>query len=799
MQYYFIYFDNLISEKGKNITYFHYVKTDSKFNILNGKINEVNSKQSAERIIKKLSKKNIKIICFEKENLFSFLEICEKKKIDYEDFEVIELKILYLLIKGQLTKKITLELLEKQELELDKVLFFNRGNLLLELYKKISNQNDIVLSEYEHDIYSCSIFNVSKFNGYVNEDSIISLDSINLNAKKYLFFDIECSNCFGNKGKICEFSYIITDTNFKVLDEKEIIINPGPKNSKFDFHLIDRKTKEGLHLKYEEDDYKVYRESPTFDFYMNEIKNIISSDEYIKFGYGVINDINYLKYSFSRYQMTINDFCCFDVYSLLKKLVSFKVRGLEKTSEILVKKEILKDLPMHSSLADSLRTMMCLRNALGGRNLSEILNKSYECIFTSNVRKSNPQTFSTFDFLDKLRNYKETVSKRKDYIKFRNKYLENKNLESEINKNCYKNKKFCLSPKVKNAKDLSLKIIKMLLSKDYLLVMDENDADIYIFLDENDRDMNEYYFNKKYECLFAKDIGRMMSLYEDNISSKDLIKAVQLEREVEKYYKNGEYKKAYPIYLKIAKMGFIKYQRRMGEIYKNGIGTKKNLEKAKIWYQLASKKGDNNASYNLALLYLEEREFDLGSKLLKSIACKGYKAALESLGEFYTTGKFGFEISFDEAKTWYKRLVGVNSAKGYLKLGHLYMNENFEEFSFEKAFQYYELSAFKNDPEANFILGKEYLEGKYYIQNIDKAIQHLNIATLKGVVEANYYLGKIYFKNKLFNEAMECFSKVIDLKHEDTYLYLARMYENGWGIEKDIKTALKFYILSSDK
>ena len=46
---------------------------------------------------------------------------------------------------------------------------------------------------------------------------------------------------------------------------------------------------------------------------------------------------------------------------------------------------------------------------------------------------------------------------------------------------------------------------------------------------------------------------------------------------------------------------------------------------------------------------------------------------------------------------------------------------------------------------------------------------------------------------------MECFSKVIDLKNEDTYLYLARMYENGWGIEKDIKTALKFYILSSDK
>lgn len=27
----------------------------------------------------------------------------------------------------------------------------------------------------------------------------------------YLFFDIECSNCFGGRGKICEFGYMLTN------------------------------------------------------------------------------------------------------------------------------------------------------------------------------------------------------------------------------------------------------------------------------------------------------------------------------------------------------------------------------------------------------------------------------------------------------------------------------------------------------------------------------------------------------------------------------------------------------------
>ena len=49
---------------------------------------------------------------------------------------------------------------------------------------------------------------------------------------KYLFFDIECSNCFGGKNKICEIGYVLTDENFNLILKEDIPISPGDKNNK---------------------------------------------------------------------------------------------------------------------------------------------------------------------------------------------------------------------------------------------------------------------------------------------------------------------------------------------------------------------------------------------------------------------------------------------------------------------------------------------------------------------------------------------------------------------------------------
>jgi hypothetical protein len=60
---------------------------------------------------------------------------------------------------------------------------------------------------------------------------------------KYLFFDVECYNCHNGIGKICEFGYILTDENFKILAKDDIPMSPGRGHwNRFD--LIGRKDEE---------------------------------------------------------------------------------------------------------------------------------------------------------------------------------------------------------------------------------------------------------------------------------------------------------------------------------------------------------------------------------------------------------------------------------------------------------------------------------------------------------------------------------------------------------------------------
>ena len=50
---------------------------------------------------------------------------------------------------------------------------------------------------------------------------------------RYLFFDTESSNCFGNIYKMCEWGSLITDEAFNVLPgtKRDVLMNPEPYNS----------------------------------------------------------------------------------------------------------------------------------------------------------------------------------------------------------------------------------------------------------------------------------------------------------------------------------------------------------------------------------------------------------------------------------------------------------------------------------------------------------------------------------------------------------------------------------------
>ena len=54
----------------------------------------------------------------------------------------------------------------------------------------------------------------------------------------YLFFDIECANCFNGEGKMCSFGYVLTDADFNILDSQDLVMNP---ETEFDWYLFSNK------------------------------------------------------------------------------------------------------------------------------------------------------------------------------------------------------------------------------------------------------------------------------------------------------------------------------------------------------------------------------------------------------------------------------------------------------------------------------------------------------------------------------------------------------------------------------
>ena len=164
---------------------------------------------------------------------------------------------------------------------------------------------------------------------------------------KYLFFDIECANCFDGTGKICEFGYIQTDEKFNILEEDSIKINPRAPFDKKGFAI------RGINL---EKPFDYYKTQPDFKAFYDRIKTLLQQPHQIVVGHGVESDAKYLLDECNRYKFPFINFEFVDTCELAK-LIFNRERGLKL-------KEIYADfcrvdnvVQNHRSLEDAYMTL----------------------------------------------------------------------------------------------------------------------------------------------------------------------------------------------------------------------------------------------------------------------------------------------------------------------------------------------------------------------------------------------------------------------------------------------------------
>lgn len=174
---------------------------------------------------------------------------------------------------------------------------------------------------------------------------------------KYLFFDIECANCFDHCGKIYSFGYVLCDENFNLLEQRDVLMNP--KVDKWDFYVKKKILA-----------YPVSQVEACDDFGVRsqQIFGLLTDPDVTVFGFALLNDVKFLFDEAKRYDVAPPLFVYYDVQSMLKIKENSKMpSSLERAYTTYCGEEPQK---LHRSDCDALNTMLLLKALCKAENTS---------------------------------------------------------------------------------------------------------------------------------------------------------------------------------------------------------------------------------------------------------------------------------------------------------------------------------------------------------------------------------------------------------------------------------------------
>lgn len=290
---------------------------------------------------------------------------------------------------------------------------------------------------------------------------------------KYLFFDIECSNCFGGVGKMCEFGYVLMDEEFRIIKHGDIPMSPG-KGRENKFHLTGRKNERDLVLAYDEKFYFAQDEFPAF---YERIKSLMEDVDTICFAYSMDNDIAHLYNTCKRYGLEQINYECYDVQKLVSNYLDRKGQiSLHEACKTIVGPNSMVRLHEHLSRDDAEMEKMIFEGIciLTKKKANELLEES-------GYAKAN-----SIEFMNRVKERKERRNKRKSagHALYDSLAIS----DEDAAKDEYIGRRFIISRDLKN--DLAaLKVaIEFIKQKNGVFVHPVSKSDFFIVYDEKNKE-----------------------------------------------------------------------------------------------------------------------------------------------------------------------------------------------------------------------------------------------------------------------------------------------------------------------
>jgi TPR repeat protein len=209
------------------------------------------------------------------------------------------------------------------------------------------------------------------------------------------------------------------------------------------------------------------------------------------------------------------------------------------------------------------------------------------------------------------------------------------------------------------------------------------------------------------------------------------------------FYDKKEYAEALTWFNKAVEQGDSDAQYYLGEMYRNGRGVTKDVDKALKCFQNAAEKGSVEAQVALGHIYLkgyEKIKYDYSEayKWFLKAAEKGSAEAQNMVGEMYFKGQ-SVNKDYDEAIKWYRKAVGQGDSEAQYNLGFMYQCGFGVTKDYAEALNLFRQSAAQNNPQGLRNLGIMYYYGFGVEKNETEAKKWLN----KAAENADFYSGGV--------------------------------------------------------
>ena len=216
---------------------------------------------------------------------------------------------------------------------------------------------------------------------------------------------------------------------------------------------------------------------------------------------------------------------------------------------------------------------------------------------------------------------------------------------------------------------------------------------------------------------------------------------------------------------------------KLGDFYKDGIGTEQNYEAAAHCYQWAADNGSFAAMTALGFLYMEGKGVEKNVELANHYLIKS-KDTLE----WQLYGKMPFDVVQVKAQQ--------GDAEAMCLMGERYAHGDGVKKDEDTASEWWSKAAELGHARAQFNLGIYYFYNK---KEIDNGLKWLNEAARQNLDLAFFSLGYIYFKGinveKNIAKGLEYITKAAELGKQEAQFRLSCIYHDGNVVEQDLDKA----------